>query len=345
MKYKLLGASDLQVSSICLGTMTFGHQNSEADAHAQLDCAFAQGVNFIDTAEMYPVPPSAQHCGKTEAYVGSWLVKQDRSRVVVATKAAGPGRHQPWIRGGQLAFDRANLREAIEGSLTRLRTDYVDLYQLHWPDRNTPMFGKYRFEPEEERDYVPLLETLQALAELQREGKIRHWGLSNEPPWGLMTFLRLADQHGLPRPVSVQNAYSLVNRSWEYGLAEIGYRERVSLLAYSPLAFGHLSGKYLVDPQAAGRITAFASFGQRYDKPAVIKAVAAYAALARAHGLTPAELALTYVYSRWCVGSTIIGATSLAQLQENLDAARGVLSDEVLRAIEAIHLESPNPAP
>lgn len=345
MKQNALGASPLQVSQVCLGTMTFGRQNSEAEAHAQLDYAFERGINFVDTAEMYPVPPSAEHCGKTEAYVGSWLQRQDRSRVILATKATGPGRAQPWIRGGSLSFDRANLRAAIEGSLTRLRTDYVDLYQLHWPDRNTPMFGKYRFEPEQERDYVPLLETLQALAELQREGKIRHWGLSNETPWGLMSFLRLADEHGLPRPLSVQNAYSLVNRNWESGLAEIGYRERVSLLAYSPLAFSLLSGKYLENPAASGRATAFPGFIQRYDKPAVARAVAAYTALARAHGLKPAQMALAFVYSRWFVGSTIIGATSLEQLRENIDAAELSLAPELFKAIEAIHLESPNPAP
>jgi aryl-alcohol dehydrogenase-like predicted oxidoreductase len=345
MHYVTLGNSPLRVSSICLGTMTFGQQNSEAEAHQQLDAAFSQGVNFIDAAEMYPVPARAETCGRTEQYVGSWLARQARDTVILATKATGPARSLSWIREGQLNFSRTNLRRALEGSLRRLRTDYVDLYQLHWPDRNVPMFGGYHFDPAQERDSAPLRETLETLAELIKEGKVRAWGPSNETPWGLMRYLQLADELGLPRPVSVQNAYSLLNRTWEHGLAEIGYREQVSLLAYSPLGFGFLTGKYLKDPQTPGRANLFSAFAQRYSKPNTAKALAAYVALAEQHGLTPTQLALAFVYNRWCVGSTIIGATSLAQLRENLDAAAVSLSAEVLQAIERIHLEYPDPAP
>jgi len=340
-----LGNSELSVSHICLGTMTFGQQNSEAEAHAQLDYAVGQGINFIDTAEMYAVPPRAQTTGLTERYVGSWLKKQPRDRIVLATKAAGPGRPLNWIREGNLNFTRDNLQKALDGSLSRLQTDYVDLYQLHWPDRNVPMFGGYHFDPQDERQTVSLVETIEALADFIKQGKIRHWGFSNETPWGLMTALRIADEQDLPRPVSVQNAYNLLNRTWENGLSEIGYRENVSLLAYSPLAFGLLSGKYLQDPKASGRVTLFSGFGGRYDKPNVAQAVAAYVQLANDHGLSPTALALGFTYGRWCVGSTIIGATTMAQLKEDLAADEVELSAEVLAEIEKIHLRFTNPAP
>lgn len=345
MEYRLLGDSGLKVSAVCLGTMTFGQQNSEAEAHSQLDCALAHGINFIDTAEMYAVPPRAETCGATETIVGNWLARQPRERIVLATKVAGPARSLDWIRGGPPALDRANIRAAVEGSLRRLRTDYIDLYQLHWPERNQPMFGQWQYEPSRERACTPIRAQLEALAELVEEGKIRHVGLSNEHPWGVMQFVRLAEDHGLPRVASIQNAYSLLNRVFEYGLAEVCHRERVGLLAYSPLAFGHLSGKYLDNPAAAGRLTAFESFGQRYGKPNVQPAVAAYAALARRHGMSPARLALGFVYHRWCVASTIIGATTLAQLEENLAAWRDRPDAELLAEIDAIHLRYTNPAP
>ncbi len=345
MRTVTLGNSRLQVSSVCLGTMTFGQQNTEREAHAQLDCAINQGVNFIDTAEMYPVPTRAETTGRTEEYVGSWLKGLARDKVVLATKATGPGRPLSWIRDGELNFTPANLGRALEGSLKRLQTDYVDLYQLHWPNRNAPIFGGTHFDPALERETVPLADTLTALAGFIKVGKVRHWGLSNETPWGLMTCLRLADELNLPRPVSVQNAYNLLNRTWENGLAEIGYREKVSLLAYSPLGFGFLSGKYLKDVKAPGRGTLFEGFTARYHKPNSAKALAAYVTLAEQHGLTPTQLALAFVHGRWCVGSSIIGATSLAQLQEDLDASQVSLSPEVLQAIEAIHQEFPNPAP
>jgi aryl-alcohol dehydrogenase-like predicted oxidoreductase len=345
MDVRRLGSSDLMVSAVCLGTMTFGQQNSEAEAHAQLDYAWSRGVNFIDTAEMYPVPPRAETVTRTETIVGTWLRRQPRDRVVLATKVAGPRRRMDWIRGGPRALDRDNIRAAVEGSLRRLQTDYIDLYQLHWPERNVPMFGQTQFDPRHETEAVPIRAQLEVLAELVREGKVRYVGLSNEHPWGVMEFLRLAREHGLPRVAAIQNAYSLLNRSYETVLAEIGFREDVGLLAYSPLAFGHLTGKYLAGPAPGGRITAFPGFGQRYDRPNVRPAVAAYAELARRHGLSPAELALSFVYRRWFVASTLIGATSLDQLAENLGAWDKPLSDAALAEVEALHLRYSNPAP
>lgn len=345
MEYRRLGKSDLTVSAICLGTMTFGEQNSEAEAHAQLDWALAHGINFIDTAEMYPVPPRAETYGQTEAIIGRWLRRQDRSKIVLATKAAGPARSLTWIRGGPTGFDEKNLTEALEGSLRRLQTDYVDLYQLHWPARNQPMFGEWRFDPRKERDATPMRVQLEALAKLVEAGKVRYVGVSNEHPWGVMTFLQLADEYGLPRIVSVQNAYHLLNRTFEFGLAEVCWREEVGFLPYSPLAFGHLTGKYLKDPNAKGRLTQFPNFGQRYTKPNIRPAVEAYVALAKQWGMRPATLALAWCYHQPVVTSTIIGATSLEQLAENVAAWEVQLTAEQLAAIDAVHLRYTNPAP
>lgn len=345
MDYHQLGTSELNVSAICLGTMTYGQQNTESEAHSQLDYAVGQGINFIDTAEMYPVPPRAETYTRTETIVGNWLKNQPRDKIILATKVAGPRRAIEWIRGGPKALDRSNIRAAIEGSLTRLQTDYIDLYQLHWPERNTPIFGQYQFDPALEKERVSILEQLEALGELVKEGKIRHIGVSNEQAWGIMEFVRLAKEYDLPRIASIQNCYSLINRGYEFGLTEISYREQIGLLAYSPLAFGHLSGKYLADPKAPGRVTEFQGFAQRYEKPNVQPAVAAYAELARKHGMTPAQLALSFVYRRWFVSSTIIGATSMAQLEENLSAWDKPLSAEIIAEIEAIHLRYMNPAP
>lgn len=342
---RALGRSRLIVPDVCLGTMTFGEQTAEADAHSQLDYALAAGVNFIDTAEMYAVPPRAATFGTSESIVGRWLKRQRREAIVVATKVAGPARNLDWIRGGPPAMDPANIRAAIDGSLQRLQTDYVDLYQLHWPERNQPMFGQWQFDPAKERAGTPIREQLEALAELVTAGKVRAIGLSNEHPWGVMQFTRLADELGLPRVLCTQNAYSLLNRTFETALAEVCHREQVGLLAYSALAFGHLTGKYLADPAAPGRITRWPAFGQRYTKPNVIPAVTAYAALAKQHGLTPTQLALGFVRSRWFVSSTIIGASSLAQLQETLPATRTPISAELLGEIDAIHLRYTNPAP
>lgn len=351
MEYRRLGNSDLKVSAVCLGTMTFGQQNSETEAHTQLDYAFGNGVNFIDTAEMYPVPPKAETVTRTESIVGNWLKKQPRDKVILATKVAGPRRNLQWIRSGPKALDRANIRAAVDGSLSRLQTDYIDLYQLHWPERNVPMFGQYQFDTSQEfengekKEWIPIREQLEALAELVREGKIRAIGVSNEQPWGVMEFLRLAREHALPRIATIQNCYNLINRGFEFGLTEITYREHLSLLAYSPLAFGHLSGKYQADPQAEGRVTLFKGFAQRYDKPNVQPAVAAYADLARRHGMSPAQLALAFVMHRWFVTSTIVGATRMDQLSENLEAWNKPLPDEIFRDIENLHLRYMNPAP
>jgi aryl-alcohol dehydrogenase-like predicted oxidoreductase len=276
--------------------------------------------------------------------VGTWLRRQPRDRVVVATKVAGPARGWAWIRGGPKGLDRENIREAIHGSLRRLGTDYVDLYQVHWPARNVPTFGQYQFDPAREQDSTPIREQLEALAELVREGKVRHIGVSNEHPWGIAEFVRLAAEHGLPRIVSTQNAYNLLNRTLDFSLSEVLYREQVSLLAYSPLAFGHLSGKYLSDASASGRVTLFPAFGTRYKGPNIVPAVTAYRDLARAHGLTPVQLALAFVYRRWSVTSTVIGATTMEQLRENLGAWETHLSDDLRGAIDAIHLRYTNPS-
>ncbi|MGX8882171.1 aldo/keto reductase [Methylovorus sp. SPW-M1] len=351
MQLRPLAHTDLHVSPICLGTMTYGDQNTEAEAHQQLDYAIAQGINFIDTAEMYPVPPKAETYTRTETMVGNWLKHQPRDKIILSGKVAGPRRGLGWIRGGPPSLDRANIRAAIEGSLQRMQTDYIDLYQLHWPERNVPMFGQYQFDPAQEfengqqKEWVSIRNQLETLAELVKEGKVRYIGLSNEQPWGLMEFLRIAKEYDLPRVATVQNCYNLINRGMEFGMTEVLYRENVGLLAYSPLAFGHLTGKYIDDPQAVGRVTMFLGYAQRYKKPNVGPASAAYAALARRHGLTPTQLALAFVYQRWFVSSTIIGATSMTQLQENIAAWQTRLSPEILQEIEALHLTYMNPAP
>jgi aryl-alcohol dehydrogenase-like predicted oxidoreductase len=343
VKYTKLGNSDLQVSEIALGTMTFGQQNTLAEACAQLDYALAQGVNFIDTAEMYPVPAKAETQGRTEEYVGQWLRRQARDKVIIGTKVAGPARGMAWVRNGPLSLDRANIMAALEDSLQRLQTDYIDLYQIHWPARNVPMFGKSSYQPEFERPATAVEEQLTVLSELVQSGKVRHIGVSNETPWGVAEFLKVAERMGLQRIVSLQNPYNLLNRTFETGLHEMCFREQISLLAYSPLAFGLLSGKYFKNPAAHGRMTLYPDFGQRYHKPNVPAAVAAYAQLAEQHGLSPAQMALAFLRSRPFVASTIIGATTMLQLQENLNSIE--LDDELLKSIEAIHLRYTNPAP
>ncbi len=341
-----LGASDLSVSRICLGTMTFGEQNTEADAHSQLDYAIERGINFIDTAEMYPVMPRAETQGRTESCIGSWLKKSGRRRdVILATKAAGPSRGIAWIRNGHSDFDAVNLRAAVDASLQRLQTDYIDLYQLHWPSRNAPIFGQIAFNPEKERSHAAIEDTLAVLGDLIKAGKIRHVGVSNETPWGVCEFIKQAEARGLPRIVSIQNAYNLVNRSFETGLDEVCFRERVSLLAYSPLAFGQLSAKYLDNPDAHGRLTIFPpSWSPRYLRTSVAEASKRYATLARANGVTPAQLALAWCYTRWFVASTIIGATTLQQLRENIDALSIPLSGELIQSVNAIHTAITSPA-
>jgi aryl-alcohol dehydrogenase-like predicted oxidoreductase len=346
MEYRQLGRTGVQVSALCLGTMTWGKQNTEAEAHAQLDAALAAGVNFIDTAELYPVPPEGETYSLTEQYLGSWLAARgNRDQVVLATKVAGRSDWLPHIRGGNAILDRANIEAAVHGSLQRLRTDYIDLYQLHWPDRHTNFFGAldYRHDPDE--DTVPIEETLRVLGDLVDAGKVRYIGLSNETPWGVMKFLQLAEQLNLPRVVSIQNPYSLLNRSYEIGLAEVSHREDCGLLAYSPLGFGVLSGKYLGGARpASARLTLFERFS-RYSNPRAERATAAYVALARAHGLDPAQMALAYVTSRPFLTSTIMGATSLEQLHNNLASSQLQLPPELLTEIEAIHQDNPNPCP
>ena len=346
MKRVLLGDSKLEVSGICLGTMTFGEQNSEADAHSQLDYALERGINFIDTAEMYPVMPRAATQGSTERFIGSWLKKTGkRDQVVLATKVAGPNAAMHWIRGGKNNLDAANIRAAVEASLTRLQTDRIDLYQMHWPSRNTPVFGASAFDPRKERNSVAIEDTLAVLADLIAEGKIGHVGVSNESAWGVCEYVKQAEMKGLPRIATIQNLYNLTARGFETSLLdETCMRENVSLLAYSPLAFGQLTGKYLDNPNAHGRLTIFPpTWSPRYLRPEVLQAVKEYAGLARANAMTPAQLALAWCYSRWFVASTIIGATTLEQLKENIDAAQVTLSDDVVAAINAIHSRITNP--
>jgi len=284
--------------------------------------------------------------------IGPWLKKQARDKIVLGSKVAGRKRYMPWIRNGDDSLTPANIRSAIEGSLKRLQTDYLDIYQIHWPERNVPLFGQYQFDPAlefddegNEKDWVSIQTQLETLETLIKEGKVRAIGISNETPWGVMEFCRIANEFNLPRIASIQNCYNLMNRGMEFGLTEVLYRENISLLAYSPLAFGHLTAKYIDDPQAKGRVTQFLGYAQRYKKPNVMPAVAAYAKLARANDLTPTQMALSYVYHRWFVTSTIISATSMSQLKENIDAYQTVLTDELIADIEQIHLTMMNPAP
>jgi aryl-alcohol dehydrogenase-like predicted oxidoreductase len=346
MHRRPLGDTPIRVSALCLGTMTFGEQNSEAEAHAQLDMAVDAGIDFIDTAEIYPVPPRAETQGLTEVAIGTWLKRRGgRDRLVLASKVAGPGGWIAYLRNGGNRLDRPNVAAALDASLERLQTDYLDLYQLHWPDRETNFFGKLGYEPRDTDRSVPFLETLSALDDQVKAGKVRHIGLSNETPWGVMTCLKLAERHGLPRPVSIQNPYSLLNRTFEIGLAEAALREQCGLLAYSPLGFGVLSGKYLngVRPPKA-RLTLFERFS-RYSNPEAERATAAYVALAHRYGLDPAQMALAWVTGRPFVTATIVGATTLGQLRCNLASADLVLPEEVSAEIERIHREQPNPAP
>lgn len=343
MQTRPLGTTGIEVSRLCLGTMTFGEQNSEAEAHEQLDRAVAFGINFIDTAEMYPVPPKAETQGSTERYIGSWLKQRgSRDDVIIATKASGPGLEH--IRGGP-RLTREHLRQAIDESLARLQTDYVDLYQLHWPERKANFFGKLGYPYDEDEDTTPLEETLAALKELVDAGKVRAIGLSNDTPWGVMRALQLAETHDLPRVASVQNPYNLLNRTFEVGLAEIAHREQVGLLAYSPLAFGVLSGKYLKGARPKGaRLTLFERF-QRYTNPQAEAASAEYVKIARDAGLDPAQMALAFVNSRPFLTSNIIGATSMEQLESNLESESLKLPHDVLEAIKTVHQRQPNPAP
>ena len=350
MQYKRLGSSELLVSEICLGTMTYGQQNTITEAHEQLDYAIAQGINFIDTAEMYPVPPKSETQGSTEKYIGEWLaqprIKQQREKLIIATKIIGTGRNYKWLRDDAIAaLSRKNILQAVDDSLKRLQTDYIDLYQIHWPDRNVPMFGQVAFDPQQEREIVTIAEQLATFAELIQAGKIRRLGVSNETAWGICEFSRAAKQLGLPKILSIQNAYNLINRTFDSHLAEACYREQVSLLAYSPLAFGHLSSKHIQGSVANSRIALFPNFGQRYNKVNVKAATAEYAAIASKYNLPLSQLALAFVRSRWFVASTIIGATTMEQLKQNIDSANIQLNAEILAEIDTVHARYFNPAP
>ena len=346
MHYHRIPHSTLEVSQLGLGTMTFGEQNSEADAHAQLDLALRSGINFIDTAEMYPVPPRPETQGLTEQYIGSWLKQRgSRDKIILASKVAGPSRGNDASIRPDMALDRKNIRAALDASLKRLNTDYLDLYQLHWPQRQTNYFGKLGYQYSETTAQVTLLETLEALTEQVRAGKIRYIGVSNETAWGVMRYLQLAEKHELPRIVSIQNPYSLLNRSFEVGLAEISQHEGVELLAYSSLAFGTLSGKYLNGAQPAGaRNTLFSRF-TRYSGEQSQKAIAEYVALAQQHQIDPSQMALAYVRQQPFVASTLLGATTLEQLQINIESFNLTLNAEILEGIEAIHRRYTYPAP
>ncbi len=346
-----LGRSGLHVTPICLGTMTFGEQVNEADSHAILDRALDRGVNFLDTAEMYSVPPKAETFGATEAIMGRWFAKRPgmRSKVVLASKVAGPSRGMPWVRGGAADLKPADIEQACNDSLKRLQTDVIDLYQIHWPNRNAPAFGGIYFDPTKDSVNTSIHDQLAALAKLIKAGKVRAVGLSNESPWGLLEFLKIAEQHGLPRMVSVQNPYCLINRTADNGLDEALHRTGVGLLAYSPLGFGLLTGKYdergFNDPSSKGRMAIYERMKQqRWGRPESLAAAKRYNALAKAHGLTPTLMALAWCYTNWRVASTIIGVTSLPQLEECLDAWGTTLSPELVAEIDKVRWEIRDPA-
>ncbi len=356
MKSVRLGYSDIHVTPICLGTMTFGEQVSEADAHAILARSLEREVNFLDTAEMYAVPPRAETFNETERIIGRWFAQNPgmRERWTIATKVAGPSRGMPWVRGGSDQLSAQDIIAACDGSLKRLNTEVIDLYQIHWPTRPTMMFGKIYYDGQAQNLATvveQIHEQLSALAQLVQAGKVKAVGLSNETPFGVHEFIRMAEQHDLPRIATVQNPYSLVNRSYENGLDETMHLLGVSLLAYSPLAFGLLTGKYDhsgltgADAPAQARLSRYESTRrQRWGRPEAVDAARLYNQLARDHGLTPTQLALAYCYQKWCVASTIIGVTSVAQLDECIDAYDVKLSDDIIQTIDQIRWQHRDPA-
>lgn len=349
MQFKPLANTGILVPEICLGTMTFGEQNTQAEGFAQLDYALERGLNFWDTAEMYPVPPKSETQGATERIIGNWFAERGgRDNVILATKIAGPSQGGSQIRNGQTRYTATEIASALDGNLQRLKTDYIDLYQLHWPQRPTNFFGKLGYDNAEannDQEVTALEETLLALSDEVRKGRIRAIGLSNETPWGTLKFLHLAEKLGLEKVVSVQNPYNLLNRTYEIGMSEIAKYENVGLLAYSPLAFGYLTGKFSHGARPANaRVTLFSRFS-RYSNPQSEWATEQYAQLAEKHGLSLTQLALAFIKQQFFVTSTIIGATNLAQLKENIDAFEINLSEDILQGIEAIHRQQPNPAP
>ncbi|MEQ8828635.1 MAG: NADP(H)-dependent aldo-keto reductase [Alphaproteobacteria bacterium] len=347
MRYNKLGHTDIDVSVICLGTMTWGEQNSEAEGHAQMDLALERGVNFWDTAELYAIPPRAETYGRTEEIIGTWFAKTGRRpEVILASKVAGRATRLPYMRphlhDGETRLDRQSILEACDASLKRLQTDYIDVYQLHWPERETTAFDVVNYNHNPERDGFPIEESLRALEELVKAGKVRYVGVSNESAWGVMEFLRLAETAGLPRIVSVQNPYNLLKREYEYGLAEVSCRTGAGLLAYSPLAMGTLSGKYLDGARPDGaRLSLFGQYFPRYQSDRAVATIRKYVETARRHGLDPAQMANTFVNTRQFTTSNIIGATTLDQLNAAIDTGDMTLSDAVLADIETIHKETP----
>ncbi len=346
MEFRKLGNTDIDVSLICLGTMTWGEQNSEKEAHEQLDYALDSGINFIDTAELYPVPPKKETQGLTDQYIGNWIgLRKNRDKFILASKVTGRS-GMDWFRGPETRLDRDNILQSVEDSLKRLKTDYIDLLQLHWPDRKSNFFGNLDYKHSKEDDFIPLELQLEALAELAKSGKVRYIGLSNETPWGVVKFLELSKTNNLPRIVSVQNPYSLLNRSFEIGLSEIAIRENCGLLAYSPLAFGVLSGKYLGGKKPKGaRLTLFGDQFTRYTKERSIQATEEYERIAKKHNLDFAQMSLAFINRQPFLTSNIIGATTMEQLKSNIGSLGISLSEDIISDIEAVHSSNPNPSP
>ncbi|MBV31664.1 MAG: NADP(H)-dependent aldo-keto reductase [Rickettsiales bacterium] len=346
MEFRKLGNTDIDVSLICLGTMTWGEQNSEKEAHEQLDYALDSGINFIDTAELYPVPPKKETQGLTDQYIGNWIgLRKNRDKFILASKVTGRS-GMDWFRGSETRLDRDNILQSVEDSLKRLKTDYIDLLQLHWPDRKSNFFGNLDYKHSKEDDFIPLELQLEALAELAKSGKVRYIGLSNETPWGVAKFLELSKTNNLPRIVSVQNPYSLLNRSFEIGLSEIAIRENCGLLAYSPLAFGVLSGKYLGGKKPKGaRLTLFGDQFTRYTKERSIQATEEYERIAKKHNLDFAQMSLAFINRQPFLTSNIIGATTMEQLKSNIGSLGISLSEDIISDIETVHSSNPNPSP
>ena len=346
MLYTKLGNTGLEVSKLCLGTMTFGEQNTESEAHEQLDYAIAQGINFIDTAELYSVPGRKETQGSTERYIGSWLKSRScREKIILATKITGPSPGLSYIRN-PLNFSKEQINIAIDGSLQRLQTDYIDIYQLHWPERNVNSFGKLGYEFDENEKWKDnFLEILTNLNKLISQGKIKYWGVSNETPWGVMNYLRKAEQVGLPRPITIQNPYNLLNRTYEVGLAEVSIREDIGLLSYSPMAFGLLSGKYHDGSDVQNsRITLFPKL-PRFSSENTFRVAEMYINIAKKYNLSPAQMSLAFVNTRPFLQSNIIAATTMDQLKENINSIQVVIPDEALKEIELVHKLNSNPAP
>ena len=345
MKFKKLGNTDLDVSLICLGTMTWGTQNTEKDAFEQMDYSISQGVNFFDTAEIYSVPPTSDSYGKTEVMIGNWFEKRkNRDKIILASKVAGPG--CDWIRGGGNNFDEKKIGEAIDGSLTRLKTDYIDLYQLHWPERSTNFFGRRDYSyNNKEGEWNSFENILDALGKYIKSGKIRYIGMSNETPYGLSRYLEISKNKGAPRMMSVQNPYSLVNRTYEIGMSEISIRQKCGLLVYYPLAAGALSGKYRNGEMPKNSRMALFKGWERHLNPLAMRAYDEYYKLAKDFNLTMVQLAQSFVNSRPFVTSNIIGATTMEQLKENIDSVNIDFTDEMMERVDKIHNENPNPSP